>query len=179
MKKQYLTTTAAIGFVLFLVGCSGSSDQQNSNVPESPEIRRKFGFGSLLGDEGLTFTTKSIRGRTKNEDVGMRVNSYLWQASLATLDFMPLISSDAVGGVLITDWHPVNNNPNEQVKVMVRVKSCELSADSLSVSIHKRYYQRNGVWLTKEIAPAVNTQLEMLILERARDLRTQHASSCN
>ena len=34
----------------------------------------------------------------------------LWRASLDTLDFMPLISADYGGGILITDWYNENNN---------------------------------------------------------------------
>ena len=36
---------------------------------------------------------------------GIGVNSFLWRASLDTLNFMPLASADPFGGVIITDWY--------------------------------------------------------------------------
>ena len=32
------------------------------------------------------------------------VNGFLWRASLDTLAFMPLLTADPFGGVILTDW---------------------------------------------------------------------------
>ena len=47
------------------------------------------------------------------------VNSYLWQASLETLKFMPLATVDSNGGVIVTDWYSNPQSPNERIKVTV------------------------------------------------------------
>ena len=36
------------------------------------------------------------------------VNSYLWRASMETLNFMPLEQVDPFGGVIITDWYALS-----------------------------------------------------------------------
>ena len=43
----------------------------------------------------------------------LQVPTLLWRASLDMLDFMPLISANYSGGIIITDWYSENDNPNE------------------------------------------------------------------
>ena len=47
---------------------------------------------------------------------------YLWRASLNILSFAPLISTDAVGGTIITDWYVNNKIKNERLKVLPLLK---------------------------------------------------------
>src|SRR5215470_5617990 len=49
------------------------------------------------------------------------VNSYLWRATLDTLNFMPLASADPVGGVVISDWYAAPDKPDEHMKVTVYI----------------------------------------------------------
>ena len=44
----------------------------------------------------------------------------LWRASLDTVDFMPLISANYSGGIIITDWYSEQNSNNESVKISIR-----------------------------------------------------------
>ena len=62
----------------------------------------------------------------------------LWQATLETLDFMPLVSANYSGGIVITDWYSENNSPNESVKISVRFLSNELRSDSIKILVHKK-----------------------------------------
>ena len=38
----------------------------------------------------------------------------LWRATLDTLDFMPLVSANYSGGIVVTDWCSENNTPTNQ-----------------------------------------------------------------
>jgi hypothetical protein len=49
------------------------------------------------------------------------VNSYLWRATLDTLNFMPLASADPVGSVVISDWYAAPDKPDGHVKVTVYI----------------------------------------------------------
>ena len=60
----------------------------------------------------------------------------LWRASLDTLDFMPLISADYGGGLIITDWYSENNSPNESVKISVRFLTNEIRSDALDINVY-------------------------------------------
>jgi hypothetical protein len=101
---------------------------------------------------------------------GIGVNSYLWRASLDTLNFMPLASADPFGGVIITDWYSDPTTPNERFKATVYILDTRLRADALNVSIF-RQQQVNGAWTDANVDPDTEIQIENAILTRARQLR--------
>jgi hypothetical protein len=105
-----------------------------------------------------------------NSDAGIGVNSFLWRASLDTLNFMPLASADPFGGVIITDWYSDPSTPNERFKATVYILDTRLRADALNVSIF-RQQQTNGTWTDATVDPDTEIQIENAILTRARQLR--------
>lgn len=110
----------------------------------------------------------SAAGSAVEEGIG--VNSYLWRASLDTLNFMPLTSADPFGGIIITDWHSDPAAPNERFKATVYILDTRLRADALNVSIF-RQQQVNGAWIDATVDPDTEIQIENAILTRARQLR--------
>lgn len=98
------------------------------------------------------------------------VNSYLWRASLDALSFMPLLSADSSGGVIITDWYANPANPGERMKVTVSILDRDLRADALRVAASRQVSQ-GGAWVDAPVQAATVQKLEEIILTRARDLR--------
>jgi hypothetical protein len=119
------------------------------------------GGGVTLGGGG------SSRG---GAEAGIGVNSFLWRASLDTLNFMPLQSADPFGGIIITDWYSDPTTPNERFKATVYILDTRLRADALNVSIF-RQTQANGAWTDATVDPETEVQIENAILTRARQLR--------
>ncbi len=74
----------------------------------------------------------------------MAVNAYLWRASLDTINFIPLVSADPFGGVIITDWYTPSETPNERMKVQVTILDRELRADGVRVSVFKQQTSPQG-----------------------------------
>jgi len=109
-------------------------------------------------------------GGGNNSEAGIGVNSYLWRASLDTLNFMPLASADPFGGVIITDWYTDAAAPNERFKATVYILDTRLRADALNVSIF-RQTSTNGQWTDSTVDPDTEVQIENAILTRARQLR--------
>ncbi len=103
------------------------------------------------------------------------VNSYLWRASLETMQFMPLAQVDSAGGVIVGDWYQNPNVPNERAKVTVAILDGALRADAVQVSA-QREVMENGRWVAAPVRAGTVQRLEEIILERARTLR-QAASS--
>ena len=69
----------------------------------------------------------------KNKNgISTNVNAYLWRASLNILSFAPLISTDAVGGTIITDWYVNTKIKNERLKVTAFIKTAELKSNGIS-----------------------------------------------
>lgn len=103
------------------------------------------------------------------EDEQLGVNPYLWQASLAKLSFMPLASTDAKGGVIVTDWATMDNIQDEQFKITVNILSVKLRADCLKVIVFKRV-MKNGRWENTEPDSRLADEIEKSILSEARKL---------
>lgn len=118
-----------------------------------------------FGDE------KTAENQTKEAVIekadALKVNPYLWQASLDKLSFMPLASSDAEGGVIVTDWKTFSNN--EQFKVVVHIYSQKLQANSLKAEVYKRRL-KNGAWVDDTVDNRLSAETENAILMQAREL---------
>ena len=157
-----------LGTCLLLALTTCGSNEKPIEVPKSQEDKVKLGFGSLAGAEGITFGTATVSGRT-NDTGGQVVNRYIWQASLDTLKFAPLISSDGPGGILITDWYQPTN-AKDRLKIQVRIKDSQLRSDALEVTVHKQIKQNSG-WVDAGIDLKASRELENIVLLKAREIR--------
>ena len=106
---------------LVLAGCGSSND------------------GSKEMDTG---TSAIASGSTR---MTLGVNSYLWHASLDTLSFLPLVSADPFGGVIISEWYVAPSSPDERLKVTVYIMDRTLRADGLEGGGVPPGAQRRGV----------------------------------
>ena len=69
------------------------------------------------------------------QGTGIQVNAYLWRATLDTLSFMPLVSADPFGGVIITDWYSPPATPDERFKANAYILSQQMTANAIQVSL--------------------------------------------
>ncbi len=99
------------------------------------------------------------------------VNGFLWRATLDTLAFMPLVSADPYGGVVITDWYADPAVPNERFKATAYILDTRLRADGLNVAVNKQVRDGSGAWVDAPLAEQTETDIENAILARARQLR--------
>ena len=99
------------------------------------------------------------------------VNGYLWRATLDTLAFMPLVSADPYGGVIITDWYANPETPAERFKATVYILDTRLRADGLNVTVFKQARDAGGGWADAPVSAQTETEIENAILTRARQLR--------
>ena len=101
---------------------------------------------------------------------GIGVNSFLWRAALDTISFMPVVSADPFGGVILTDWYENPETPGERFKMNVYILDKQLRADGVRVSVFKQKQEKNG-WHDVKIPPDMATSIENTVLTRARELR--------
>ena len=107
--------------------------------------------------------------RTAKVAPSMGVNSYLWRASLETLEFMPMAEVDPFGGVIITDWYASPEAPDERFKANVYILDTNLRADALKTSVFKQVRSGNA-WTDAAVDGDTSRQIENAILTRARQL---------
>jgi hypothetical protein len=126
------------------------------------------GCGGNDGSKEMDTGTSNIASGNSRMTLG--VNAYLWHASLDTLSFLPLVSADPFGGVIISEWYVAPTSPDERLKVTVYIMDRALRADALKVVVFRQ--TRNGT-LWQDAAPSPDTahKLEDSILTRARELR--------
>ena len=142
-------------------------EERGPNAINNPSGERE----TIFGPGGLTLFGDSKKGFDRNEGNGIGINSFLWRATLDTLSFMPLSSADPFGGVIITDWYSVPENPDDRFKMTIYILDRRLRADGIKVAVFKQTRDNAQGWLNAEITGNTAVQLENAILTRARQIR--------
>ena len=106
------------------------------DFPPDPRLRVKKNI-----EEGKGFRLFDGKGSGTTYDFAS--SNPLWQATLDTLDFMPLVSANYSGGIVITDWYSENNTPNESVKISVRFLTNEIRSDALDIDVFLKKCSQN------------------------------------
>lgn len=148
--------------------CSSGVKTEGAGNPMSTEDALKNSRGKLTGDDGWVV----VGG--KKEDAGgggqIGVNSFLWRATLDTLSFMPLVSADPFGGVIITDWYEDPKTPGERFKVNALILDKTLRADGVKITVFKQKLDKS-TWRDQKVDGKLERTLEDTILTRARQLK--------
>ena len=144
-----------------LAACSSDNSTAASTATTSTSSSGSSWFWPFGGDSGDAPAAEMPQ---------LGVNSYLWRATLDTLNFMPLASADPVGGVVISDWYAAPDKPDEHVKVTVYILDRRLRADAVKVSVFRQVRGANG-WSDAAVNADTGIKLENAILARARELR--------
>ncbi len=97
------------------------------DYPPEPDKRIKKNI-----EEGKGFR---LMGRKEEGGVfDFASSNPLWRASLDTINFLPLISANYSGGIIISDLYSVNNE-NESIKITIRFLTNEIRADALEIKV--------------------------------------------
>ncbi len=95
---------------LGLAACGGNNATETRSGASGDRNTRdvRAGLGGRTQEQGTLFGPGGIFGSKADKQTdtgtGVAVNAYLWRASLDTINFIPLVSADPFGGVIITDW---------------------------------------------------------------------------
>ncbi len=154
--------------MLALSGC-GATPTANTNIynPENANVPAQMG---QTDNGGNLFTFGRGANNGANTASQVQVNAYLWRGTLDTLAFMPLVSADPFGGVIITDWYVPPATPNERFKVNAYILSKQMTADAIKVSVF-RQVQQDGQWVDAPADPTLASGLEDRILVQAANLQ--------
>jgi len=173
-----LLIVLASTLILGLAGCGGNNVDERRTGKSNDRDKRDLnqGLGGRTQEQGTLFGPGGLFGSKntpKDEGgTGVAVNAYLWRASLDTINFIPLVSADPFGGVIITDWYTPAETPNERMKVQVTILDRELRADGVRVSVFKQQTApKGGNWVDAQVDPRTQIDIENAILTRARQLR--------
>ena len=136
-----LIKNSILFFTLFLLlsGCNGKLPGADARkVSYDPQERVKKNI-----EEGRGFRLMDATKKGRGGDFEFASSNELWRASLDVIDFMPLISANYSGGIIITDWYSDNTNPNESLKITIRFLTNEIRSDAIDVKVHNKICSKN------------------------------------
>jgi len=160
-----------------VAACSGI-EAERAGEPLNARDERNESRGKLGGGEGgITLFGGDDNSSSSSSGGGspIGVNGFLWRATLDTLSFMPLVSADPFGGVIITDWFEDPKSPGERFKMTALILDRTLRADGIKMSVFKQK-QYKSVWKDAAVNPSTARKLENTILTRARELKVKQAT---
>ncbi len=126
--------------------------------------------GGLFGKKPLLSFGEEDSGSNQVASIGMPVNPYLWRATINTLDFMPLASTDPFAGTIITDWYTYEDKVSERCKLNVFINGSELKTANLTVLSFCQIL-KNNQWVNISPNKEDNVKLENVILNNAKKLK--------
>jgi len=150
--------------LLILTSCGGFK------LPKAGDARK-------IPAEGKARARKNIeegRGISLGGALGGRKTTYqfstsnpMWQATFDVIDFMPLVTVDYAGGMIITDWYADSNTTNDSLKFTIRFLSNEIRADSLKIIIHKKTCKTQSNCIVQKIASKLEGTIRSQIMTKA------------
>ena len=130
-SKKFLKLLVFICILPFLLNsCANRGDARKS--PPDPKLRVKK---NLEEGRGFRLMNGIKKGGTNYEFAS---SNELWRASLDTIDFMPLVSVNYSGGIIITDWYSNDQDSNENIKISIRFLTNEIRSDALDIKVFKK-----------------------------------------
>ena len=128
-RSIFLLLTA----LLFLSSCEALKYRpvDAKEYPPEPEKRVKKNL-----EEGKGFRLFGDDDE-KGGNFDFASSNPLWRASLETIDFLPLMSANYSGGIIISDWYSANSS-NESIKITIRFLSNEIRADALEIKLFSK-----------------------------------------
>ena len=153
-----------ITFIFVISSCSNNTSVTN------PITGEKTNPGIFSKDASKGISLSEILNPQNRDGISANVNGFLWRASLEVLSIVPLVSTDALGGTIITDWYTNKNIKNQRIKITAFVKTSELRSDGIEIKVHLQT-KENGLWSDTMTNEKLETQIENQILNEARLLR--------
>ncbi len=147
-------------FMSRLTGGAATPQERDANVAKNAELERAFGKPST----GSSFFDLFRPGT--DPSVTVKVNKYIWNASLDVLNFLPVQSIDPFTGVIVTGYGTPPGG-GRSYRATIYVQDPALDARSLKLSL-----QGSG---GASVAPETVRAVEDAILNRARQLRIADA----
>ena len=150
---------------IFISGCSS-----NNQTVKNPITGEEKTPGIFSKDSKKGISLSDLLNPSNETGTGVNVNGFLWRSSLDVLSIAPLISTDALGGTIITDWYVNKNIKDKRIKITAFISTSELRSEGIQVKVHVQKFKNNfwsDTYLDKELA----NQIENNILNKARNLR--------
>ncbi|MDB2652507.1 DUF3576 domain-containing protein [Candidatus Pelagibacter bacterium] len=169
MIFKYKITIILLVFSIFVLNsCASLPGGDARNNPPNPKKRVAKNLAEGKGFRLDTAIDKGFKGGGSYEFAS---SNELWRASLDVLDFMPLVSANYSGGIIITDWYSDNNN--DSIKITLRFLTNEIRSDALKIKIFYKKCLSDQNCKVSERSGELEKELKKQILKRAATYEKQ------
>ena len=165
INKKIIILTIFSSF--FLNACSSLPGGDARKNPPNPDERVKRNL-----EEGKGFRLDNALGGNKSTNFEFASSNELWRASLDTIDFMPLLSANYSGGIIITDWY--SEEQEEAIKITLRFLSNEVRSDALDIKVFYKKCDVNMKCTVSEQQGNLKKELKKEILKKATIYKKQN-----
>ncbi|HEY9038215.1 MAG TPA: DUF3576 domain-containing protein [Roseovarius sp.] len=156
--KRTVIAIAALGMLAACGDEPAKLDREAMQVKSGREAKGPARVGAAPGESG-----SSVFDIFRGKDAGVKVNRFLWTASLQVLDFLPIQSADPFTGVISTGYGTPPGG-GRAYRATILISDPALDARSLNVSLSTQ---------AGPVDAATRRAVEDAILSRARQLRIQ------
>ena len=165
----FLKNILILIFILSLLQSCGALKFKRSDVKKNPINDSQKRERNIKEGRGITIGGK--KGRSGTFDFA--TSNEMWRAAMEVLDFVPLITADYGGGVIITDWYADDLNSQESVKIMINFLSNEIRADGLKVKIYKKICNDKQKCNTQLMSSELDNEIKLAVLKKAAQIKNQ------
>jgi len=161
-----------IAILPYLNSCGIYRPTDAREFPPEPEKRIQKNM-----DEGRGI--RLFGGKKKGGVFDFASSNSLWRASLDTIDFMPILTADYGGGIIVTDWFTATENENKAIKISIRFLTNEIRADALNIKVVKKNcdIDKNCKIINSE--GELNSELKLTILKKAAKYENEKGKKNN
>ena len=171
MNTQMRKIFSFLVIFLFFSSCGkgffkGGDARKN---PPDPKLRVKKNLEEGKGFRLDTAINKGFKGGGGSFEFAS--SNELWRASLDVIDFMPLLSANYSGGIIITDWY--SEDQNESIKITLRFLSNEIRSDAIVVKV---FYKKCNTLMNcavNEQEGSIQKEIKKEILKKAAIYKKQ------
>jgi hypothetical protein len=154
------TITILLIILPYLNSCGIYRKVDATQYPPEPEKRIKKNM-----EEGRGM--RIFGGKKAGGTFDFASSNSLWRASLETISFMPLLTADYGGGIIVTDWYTSEEDENKSIKISIQFLSNEVRADALNIKVFKKNCQINKNCKIISSQSELNSELKLSILKTA------------
>ena len=150
--------------LLILSSCGGFKLPKPGDARTTPVSGKERARKNV--EEGRGISLGNIGGNRKTTYQFSSSNP-MWRATFDVIDFMPLVTVDYSGGLIITDWYTDANTTNDSLKFTIRFLSNEIRPDSLKIIIHKKTCKTQSNCIVQKIASKLEDTIRSEVITKA------------
>ena len=150
---------------LLLEGCRGglpkAGDARTMEMEGEARARKNI-------EEGKGFSLGRAMKGNKKTTYEFSTSNPMWRATFDVIEFMPLVTVDYSGGLIVTDWYTDPNTVDDSLKFTIRFLSNEVRADSLKIIIHKKTCKNQSNCIVKRfVSSKIEDAIRLDIIKKA------------